>query len=330
MAKNSTLNKAKETKYDEFFTQLTDIEKELAHYKSHFENKVVFCNCDDPEYSNFWKYFSLNFDALKLKKLLATHFEREKQSYKLMMYRDEKGVHTEIKTLSQNGDFRSPECIELLKESDIVVTNPPFSLFRDYIKQLFYFNKNFLIICNPNSLHYKEIFPYVQENKIWVGYKPMKQDMLFDVSEKYAEWLVANKKKGSGYRIVDGKVKGRTQAIWCTNLDVKKKHEWQYLFRRYSDGKFKKYINLNAIDIEQIVDIPCDYDGYIGVPDTILETYNPEQFKIVGLGTGNLAKEIGVEKNYRGRTDIYYIDDNGEPRCPYNRIIIKVIKAFKE
>lgn len=307
MAKNTTLKKAKAAKYDEFYTQITDIEKELAHYKEHFEGKTVFCNCDDPEWSNFWKYFSLNFDALKIKKLLATHFEREKQSYKLMMYRDSKGVHTEIKTLSQNGDFRSPECIELLKQADIVVTNPPFSLLIDYVNQLFEYKKQFLIITNQNSLHYKEIFPLLQKNELWLGYNRVKE-----------------------FVKPDGTIQKFGNVLWVTNLDIEKRHETQFLFRKFEELPYIKYENFDAIEVSKVNDIPKDYEGYMGVPDNFLFSYNPEQFEIVGLGTGNLAKEIGVTKNYRGRTDIYYIDSTGKPKCPFNRIIIKNKQVEKD
>ena len=169
MAKNTNLHQAKDAKNDEFYTQLSDIEKELKHYKHHFQDKVVFCNCDDPEHSNFWQYFSLNFDELKLKKLIATHFDKEKPSYKLEMWRDTAGVHTSIKTLKENGDFRSAESIALLKESDIVVTNPPFSLFKEYVAQLIEYKKHFIIIGSMNAITYKEIFPLIKENKMWLG-----------------------------------------------------------------------------------------------------------------------------------------------------------------
>ena len=172
---NKHLGKAKEQKKDEFFTQITDIENELRHYKHHFKGKVVFCNCDDPEYSNFWRYFQLNFYELGLKKLISTHYEEDKPSYRMDIVSNDSGeqcgIPDYVKTpLKQNGDFRSPECIEILKEADIVITNPPFSLFREYIKQLIDYGKSFIIIGNQNALHYKEVFPLIQENKVWLGY----------------------------------------------------------------------------------------------------------------------------------------------------------------
>ena len=318
MANNKTLNTAKDNKNDEFYTQLTDIEKELKHYKSHFKDTIVFCNCDDPEYSNFWKYFYLNFEQLGLKKLIATHYETEKPSYKL----EYDGTEIINTPLEQNGDFRSPECIEILKECDIVCTNPPFSLFREYIAQLTEYKKNFLIIGNPNALHYKEIFPLVKDNKLWLGYKSMGADMLFIVSEQYAQWLVENKRKGSAYRIVNGQVMGRTQAVWYTNLDISKRHEELILYKKYNSEEYPKYENFDAIEVSKVNDIPEDYFEMMGVPDGFLEYYNPEQFELIGIGAGDMAKQIGVQKNYRGRTDIAYKKD-GKDKCPYSRIIIR-------
>ncbi len=227
-----------------------------------------------------------------------------------------------VKKLSGDGDFRSQECIEYLKQADIVVTNPPFSLLISYFSQLIKFEKKFLILGNPNALHYKEVFPLVKNNQVWVGYKSMKSDMLFDVSPEFADWLVKNKSKGSGYRIVDGEVKGRAQAIWFTNLDIAKRHEKIILYKRYSDTEYLRYTNFDGIDVNKVSDIPVDYDGYMGVPDSFLESYNPEQFDICGLSTGDSAKAIGIRKNYRGRTDLAYVK-NGKNSCPFSRIIIK-------
>ena len=293
MAKNDNLHKAKEKKNDEFYTQLTDIEKELKHYKKHFENKVIFCNCDDPEWSNFWKYFSLNFDHLKLKKLIATHFEEKKQSYKLEMYRDEAGVHTEIKTLEQNGDFRSPESIELLKEADIVITNPPFSLFREYIAQLMEYNKSFVIIGNKNAITYKEFFPLLKENKVWIGFNNVHE-----------------------FLQPDGTVRKFGNIGWFTNLDIVKRHEDLILYKKYNEEDYPKYDNYDAINVDKISEIPMNYNGAMGVPITFLDKYNPEQFDIIGI-SGNLANAIMIEgKRKAGR---FYI---GNKRL-YDRIVIK-------
>ena len=293
MSSNENMHKAKEAKNDEFYTQLTDIEKELKHYKEHFENKVIFCNCDDPEESNFWKYFNLNFDKFKLKKLITTHYEKEKQSYMLEMYRDENGVHSGIKTLKQNGDFRSPECIELLKEADIVITNPPFSLFREYVAQLMEYKKKFIIIGNKNAITYKEFFPLLKDNKVWIGYTSPKE-----------------------FKQPDGTIKKFGNIGWYTNLDISKRHEEIILYKNYNSKDYPEYDNYDAINIDKIKDIPCDYDGAMGVPITFLDKYNPEQFEIIGI-SGNLANAIMIEgKRKAGR---FYIGN----RRLYDRIVIK-------
>lgn len=283
MAGNTNLHKASVAKNDEFYTQLTDIEKELRHYKHHFRDKTVFCNCDDPEHSNFWQYFSLNFDELNLKKLIATHFDREKPSYKLEMWRDESGVHSGIKTLRQNGDFRSEESIELLKDADIVVTNPPFSLFREYIAQLMEYDKKFLIIGNKNAITYKEFFPLLKDNKVWIGYNSVKE-----------------------FKQPDGSVKKFGNIGWYTNLDIDKRHEDITLWKTYNEKEYPKYDNYDAINVDKVANIPLDYNGVLGVPITFLDSYNPEQFEIIKFRKGNDDKDLSV---------------NG--KCPYFRILIK-------
>lgn len=286
MAKNANLHKAKDAKNDEFYTQLSDIEKELKHYKKHFKDKVVFCNCDDPEHSNFWQYFSLNFDELKLKKLIATHFEKEKSSYKLEMWRDESGVHTNIKTLKQNGDFRSPESIELLKESDIVVTNPPFSLFREYIAQLMEYNKKFVIIGNINAVTYKEFFPLIKDNKVWAGFA-FNKTMTFTMPEHYA----------GEHRDKNGNKIAKVPAVaWFTNLDIDKRHEDLILYKKYTPNEYPKYDNYNAINVDKTKDIPVDYDGVMGVPITFMDKYNPKQFEIVGEANHGSDNEFDLFK----------------------------------
>jgi len=359
MAKNATLNKAKDAKHDDYYTRYEDIQAELNHYENHFEGKTVLCNCDDPYESNFCSFFLKNFNYLKLKRLICTSYAtspilgRQMTIFDLLNEPVEagngygyvmditevpmdngRGVSDKdinkllkskkrgVKKLKGDGDFRSEECIEYLKQADIVVTNPPFSLLIEYFSQLIEFGKKFLIIGNPNAIHYKEIFPLVKNNQVWVGYKSMSADMLFDVSDEFAQWLVENKKQGSGYKIIDGEVKGRAQAIWFTNLDISKRHEELIMYKHYDEASYPTYMNFDGIDVNKVVDIPCDYYGYMGVPDSFMDSYNPEQFEICGLSTGDSAKEIGVKKNYRGRTDLAYLK-NGKPSCPFSRIIIK-------
>lgn len=276
MAKNSNLTKAKKAKNDEFYTQITDIEKELVHYHDQLRDKVVFCNCDDPEWSNFWRYFDLNFDHIGLKGLIATHYDPEKPTYKLEIRRDPATgaklppVRTDLK---QNGDFRSPECVELLKECDVVVTNPPFSLFREYVAQLMAYDKKFIIIGNKNCVTYKEIFPLIKDNLMWVGARSINSDFWLRVPD------------GAVYeKIVDGIPMKHIMACWFTNMEISKRHEFMTLFRRYADdpGKYPKYDNYDAINVDKVSDIPEDYFGVMGVPITFLDKYCPEQFEIVG------------------------------------------------
>ena len=344
---NSSLNQAKEAKKDEFYTQLIDIENELRHYREHFRGKVVLCNCDDPYESNFFKYFALNFNALGLKKLIATCYngspvmgdelmldfgdftdEPKKIAYKVeitevadvngdgvvnladvqYLLKNDKNV---LSLLKGSGDFRSQECIELMKEADIVCTNPPFSLFREYVAQLMKYDKMFLIIGNQNALHYKEIFPYVKENRIWLGYNSPKE---FYVPVDFERKNVVQKD--------NKKIAKFGNIIWYTNLDHKKRHEELILYKKYEPEEYLQYENFDAIDVGNISDIPVDYYGIMGVPDTLLRQFNPDQFELVGLGSGNLAKQAGVKKNYRGRTDLAYIE-NGVHKCPYSRILIR-------
>lgn len=264
MAKNSNLAAAKKAKNDEFYTQITDIEKELVHYKDQIRDKIIFCNCDDPEWSNFWRYFDLNFDHIGIKALIATHYDPEKPTYKLEIRRGLNGeklkpVRTELK---QNGDFRSPECIELLQECDVVVTNPPFSMARAYIAQLMAYSKQFIVINNMNSITYKEIFPLLKDNKMWIGYTSPKQ-----------------------FVQPDGSLKSFGNILWYTNIDIKKRHEPLTLFRRYYDdpSKYPHYDNYPAINVDKVSDIPEDYMGIMGVPITFLDKYCPEQFEIIDI-----------------------------------------------
>ena len=289
---NSNLHNAKKAKNDEFYTQLTDIEKELKHYKPHFEGKTVFLNCDDPESSNFWEYFKLNFEHLKLKKLIATHYDATQPTYKLEMTRE--GV---VKTpLIGNGDFRNAECIELLKESDIVVTNPPFSLFREYVAQLIEYDKKFLIIGNVNAITYKEIFPLIKDNKLWLGYSPRNMEFV----------------------LPDGSI-SNVNSVWFTNLDISKRHQDLILYRKYDPVKYPKYDNYDAINVDKVNDIPEDYYGEMGVPITFLDKYNPEQFEIIWTTDRGGDGELDYIKKNHTRYDAPVVNGNGL----YKRIIIK-------
>ncbi len=278
------LSKARINKNDEFYTQISDIERELRHYRPQFKGKIVFCNCDDPEESHFWKYFSDNFEFLWLKKLISTHFERDKSSYKLEIIGDKnhdgKINKLDIKKtpLKQNGDFRSPECIEILKEADIVVTNPPFSLFREYVEQLFQYNKKFLIIGNINCITYKEIFKLIQENRVWLGINIGRGISGFIVPKHYGLYGTEARTDENGNRIV-----ATNNCLWLTNLDNNKRHENILLYKTYTPTEYPKYDNYDAININKTKDIPMDYSGAMGVPITFLDKYNPEQFTILWL-----------------------------------------------
>jgi hypothetical protein len=270
---NKVLCNAKSAKQDEFYTQLTDIEKELKHYKSHFSGKTVFCNCDDPEESNFWKYFYLNFEVLGLKKLIATHYDPKEPTYKI----EYDGERIKIDKLEGNGDFRSQECIELLKESDVVVTNPPFSLFREYVAQLMEYDKKFLIIGNQNAITYKEIFPLLKGNKMWLGYSIHSGDREFRVPNHYTIYSPSKRVDSEGNQYV--RVVG---VRWFANLDYEERHEDILLYKKYNETDYPKYDNYDAINVDKTKDIPCDYHGAMGVPITFMDKYNPEQFEITG------------------------------------------------
>ena len=278
MAGNSSLHKANVAKNDEFYTQLTDIEKELRHYQAHFKDKVVFCNCDDPLYSNFWQYFQLNFYHLGLKKLIATHYETDRASYKMEIIRSEKGAQVGIPDyvqtpLQSNGDFRSAECIEILKEADVVVTNPPFSLFREYIAQLMEYEKKFVIIGNINAITYKEMFPLLKENRLWLGYHSGAQAFVVPNSFVKDNTFEENGVKYAKFGNI----------CWFTNLDIPKRHEELFLYKNYTPEEYPTYDNYHAINVNKVQDIPCDYFGVMGVPVTFMDKYSPEQFEILGL-----------------------------------------------
>ena len=295
---NGDLNKAKRAKNDEWYTQLADIENELKHYKDHFRGKIVYCNCDDPLVSNFYLYFALNFEALGLKGLRATCYRNSDpnsfggKSDKAVWLEYTGGTYVNgayvpgepaVTELQGDGDFRSEECRRLLDQADIVVTNPPFSLFREYMAHLVESGKQFLILGNMNAITYKEIFPLIQAGKLWMGAWPMGREMLFDVPEDRAIEMVATGREGSRYRVVGGVVKGRqAQCVWFTNMDHAKRHEDLILYREYSPEAYPKYDNYDAIEVSKVKDIPRDYDGFMGVPITFLDKWNPEQFEIVG------------------------------------------------
>lgn len=300
--KNSNLHKAKQAKNDEFYTQLNDIENELKNYKSHFKDKVIFCNCDDPDWSNFWLYFSINFNSLGLKKLISTHFESNKPSYKLEMNEYGETIKTD---LTQNGDFRSPECIELLKEADIVVTNPPFSLFREYVAQLIEYDKKFLVIGSNNAITYKEIFKLIKDNKLWLG--------------------TTNPKK---FKQPNGEMKNFGNINWFTNLEHSKRNEEIILYKTYqgNEADYPKYDNYDAIEVSKVKDIPIDYEGAMGVPITFLDKYNPSQFEILGL----LADKREISDSLIQGVPTYldekhkkYVGAVLNKKATYARIIIK-------
>lgn len=327
------LAQAKDAKKDEFYTQLSDIEKELVHYREYFRDKVVFCNCDDPYESNFFKYFALNFNALGLKKLIATCYdgspiaqqelplfpeaetEPKRKAYKveisevpdldgngtadltdvqLLLKSSDNNVKAELKG---NGSFDSPESIELLKEADIVVTNPPFSLFREFLALLDKYNKQFIIIGNTNALTYKETFKMFQEDKIRTGYTNFNVGMYFQVPDSWEKF----------HHIENGKKMARVStSCWFTNLPVSKHNEELILIKHYTPEEYPKYDNYDAINVNTYTDIPCDYTGIMGVPVTFLDKFNPAQFEIIKFRKGDDDKDLTV---------------NG--KSPYFRILIR-------
>ena len=338
---NKNLHSARTAKTDEFYTQLVDIEKELKHYKDQFRGKVVYCNCDDPYESNFLKYFASNFNALELKKLITTSYSgspivggqlplfqvagsKGKQPFKIeikevpdidkdgainlddvkYLLKHDKNTATPLKG---SGDFRSDECIELLKQADVVVTNPPFSLFREYVAQLMEHKKKFLILGDQNAITYKETFGYIKDDKLWLGYdnggtKWFQVPMDYDIPTESRKKIVNGVKYFSMGRI-----------LWFTNLDTTKRHENFVLYKKYTPKEFPKYDNYDVINVDKVSDIPMNYKGVMGVPITFVDKYNPKQFEI--LGVANSARWIG----YKCLTLI-------QGRKIYNRILIKLKK----
>lgn len=314
-ATNELLQKAKKSKSDEFYTQLSDIERELQYYKGHFKNKIVYCNCDDPQISNFFKYFALNFKELGLKKLIAACYKEKvidlfntKTNGNGFFY-EYTGDEEKIPSLSNvvyfrgDGDFRSQESIHLLKQSDIVVTNPPFSLFREYVAQLIKYDKKFLIIGNINAITYKEIFKLIKENKAWLGINLGRGISGFIVPEHYELYGTEARIDEFGNRIVSP-----NNCLWLTNLETSQRHEDIILTKKYvgHEKEYPKYDNCNGINVNKTLDIPVDYTGFIGVPITFLHKFNPGQFEIIKFRKGDDGKDLSI---------------NG--KCPYFRILIK-------
>ena len=346
MSGNKNLNSAAKAKKDEFYTRLTDIEHECKNYKHFFRDKIIFCNCDDPYESNFFKYFAMHFNDFGLKKLIATCYDgspvagtqislfdtpvkSDKKPFKIeinevddynldgridlldveFLIKNKKNVLT---LLEGNGDFRSPECVQLLQQADIVVTNPPFSLFREYVAQLIKFDKKFLIIGNQNAITYKEIFPLIKDNKIWLGFG-FKRDPAFKVPDNYEErttrfWIDENGQKWRSFGNMH----------WFTNLDVQRRHEDIILYKKYSPEKYPKYDNYDAIEVSKTAEIPQDFYGVMGVPITFLDKYNPEQFEIVGRAD-EFAEDVMIEGKIKKNPGRFYI--NGKRM--YERILIR-------
>lgn len=346
MAKNANLNKAKDAKVDEFYTRREDIEAELSHYQEHFRNKVVYCNCDDPTWSEFWQFFVRVFKDWGLKKLMATHYEPDEKNfaYKLEICEDTNGDgrvdSNDEPTITQiqcNGDFRSQICIDMLKEADIVVTNPPFSLIREYILQLIEYDKKFLIIGPLNAVKYKDTFPLLREGKMWIGYTHPKCFRVPDTATGNSVF----EENGVKYQKF-----GNVQ--WYTNLDIPKLHaKLDLRGNYYRTGMYPRYYNYDAIDVAKVGDIPCDYDGEMGVPISFLEDFNPEQFEVIDRGNDvpktliheSINGEWIVYKDYDGNIvwktpytvperkagNSLRLDENGQPgKLPYDRIIIKL------
>ena len=370
MAGNSNLNSAKTARKDEFYTQLTDIEKEMRYYRKHFQGKTVLCNCDDPFESNFFKHFALNFNRLGLKKLIATcyysspitgqqlqygcdangqmtfYFEdkgveenKSKRPYKAVVTQvyDKKGDggvdmldvaelfrsgENELVELEGDGDFRSPECLALLDEADIIVTNPPFSLFREYVSMLVEHQKHFIIIGNQNAISYEETFSLMKNNKMWIGASIHSGDRAFFVPDDYP--LDA---AGCGIDEITGRKYIRVKGIrWFTNLDIKQRHEEMILVRHYTPEQYPKYVNYDAIEVAKTSDIPCDYDGEMGVPITFMDKYNPEQFEIIGISR-ELVRTLSEDVRKNGaypQIGRFYLDVGAEKyKKVYERLVIR-------
>lgn len=325
-AKNKGLHEAKKGKNDEFYTVLSDIERELKHYKKHFKDKVVYCNCDDPRVSNFFHYFSYNFEKLGLKKLITTCYKNQnrdlfsqndsERAIMLEYVGDQNGNNVPdpeeigIINLKGDGDFRSQESIELLKQSDIVVTNPPFSLFSEYVSQLNEYGKKFLIIGHQNSITYKDIFPLIKENKLWLGYG-FKRNMAHFINKHYEDYASDADHKEGMIRV--------SGVQWFTNLDISKRHEEIILYKTYNPNDYPEYDNYKAIEVGKTKDIPIDYDGAMGVPITFMNKYNPDQFEIIWTTDRGGDGMLEDYKKEHTRFDAPVLNGKGM----YKRIFIK-------
>lgn len=323
-AANLNLRKASTAKKDEFYTQLSDIENELKHYKKHFKGKVVYCNCDDPRVSNFFHYFSHNFEKLGLKKLITTCYksqsmdlfsENKSEEAIYLEYTGDKNVNNVpdpdeigIKKLKSDGDFRSKESIALLKQADIVVTNPPFSLFREYVAQLIEHDKKFIIVGHQNAISYKEIFKLIKEDKMWLGYG-FKGGAAHFINKHYEDYATAGNHQEGMIRV--------SGVTWFTNLDISKRHEDLILYKTYNPKEYPKFDHFDAINVDKTNDIPMDYKGNIGVPITFLNKYSPEQFEIID-GLNRYSILDGPTPETQGK---YLSQVNGNPI--YVRIVIK-------
>ena len=356
MAENNALHEAKLAKNDEFYTQYSDIEAEMNAYVEYdpdvFRGKTILCPCDDPEWSNFTRYFATNFTRFGLKKLISTSYLKSAGSRQLSLFEETSPVFDpekhetrgklyilereadgtvrvdvdDIKLdryLDEDGDFRSDEVKAFREEADIIITNPPFSLFREFLKWIVDEDKKFAIVGNVNAITYKEVFPLLKENKMWLGYKSLNQDMYFTVPDDRKEWLLQNKKEGSAYKIINGVVMGRlASACWFTNLDHGKRHEPLLLdtmehnlkfnrrlrekfLKEYGRAEYPRYDNYDAIEVPFVECIPSDYDGVMGVPITFLDKYNPEQFEIVAFRKGEDGKDL-VFTRERERVQPYF------------------------
>ena len=316
-ASNKNLKQAKKNQKDEFYTQLPDIERELKHYQNHFKDKVVYCNCDDPRVSNFFHYFSYNFEFLKFKKLITTCYKNQdvdlfsSNNSERAIYLEYEGKKNqnripdreeiEVRHLQGDGDFRSEECIELLKQSDIVVTNPPFSLFREYVAQLIEYEKKFIIIGHQNAITYKEIFKLIKHNQIWLGYG-FKGGASHFINPHYKDYATSGDHREGMIRV--------SGVTWFTNLDIRKKHEDLIIYKTYTPEEYPTYDNYNAINVDKTKDIPMDYAGAMGVPITFLDKYNPDQFKIIALGI------IG-SINFTSNKKMHILDKHSQPTGKY-------------
>lgn len=329
------MQKAKNEKNDEFYTILVDIERELKHYKKHFKNKAVLCNCDDPKESNFVKFFSMNFEHFGLKKLIATHFKdadlfTREPPYKLEYTGAKKGKRLPdptdfMKAMIGTGDFRSAECIELFEQTDIVVTNPPFSLFREYVAQLEEHGKKYLIVGNWNAITYKEVFKLVQENKLWIGINSNRNFSGFIVPSNYPLHGTEARIDEEGNRIVSS-----NNTCWLTNLDNPKRHEPLILYRSYNKKDYPKYDNYDAIEVSATNEIPQDYAGIMAVPITFLNKYNPDQFEILGIMDRANSSGLRTKKYNKSRVENAndlnargVIKINGAYKAMYARLLIR-------